>query len=256
MDRRTFMTRSGIAAVLGTAVLSGARAQPFTTAAAERSSVVDAVPESTRLALGFGDDPSFAPHAVAIDKKFLRDAGFIETVTRTFSDAALAQEALAAGDLAFWTVGNEAVVSMAHSGMAVVVLGTSAVTTKVAPHSRSLFVTTEGFVRRSPVATRQVVAAMLRAQRYAADPKNREEVIDLFCRHTSQDKAAVTARWGDYVFNPAFDQAYVDDMKAITGSLVAAGRIGSPKDPLDYTFTDPLAAADATLVEAAGRFKV
>jgi ABC-type nitrate/sulfonate/bicarbonate transport system substrate-binding protein len=250
------MAQAGVAAVLGTAPLSAARAQPFTTAAAERSSVVDAVPESTRLALGFGDDPSFVPHAVAIDKKFLRDAGFIETVTRTFSDAALAKEALAAGDLAFWTVGNEAVVTMAHSGTTVVVLGTSAVTTKVAPHSRSLFVTTEAFVRRNPVATRQVVAAMLKAQRYAADPGNREEVIDLFCRQTSQDKALVTARWNDYVFNPAFDQAYVDDMKAITASLAAAGRIGSPKDPLDYTLTDPLAAADATLVQAAGRYKI
>jgi ABC-type nitrate/sulfonate/bicarbonate transport system substrate-binding protein len=255
MDRRTFVARTGAVAVFGAAIHLRARAQAFTTPAAERSSVVDPVPESTRLTLGYGDDPTFAPHMVAIEKKFLREAGFVEIVTRTFSDDALAGEAMASGGLSLWTVVNSSAVLMAHSSVPIVVLGTNAVTTKQAPHSRSLLVTTQEFVRRNPITTQQMVAAMLRAQRHVADPKNREEVVDLFCRQTRQDKATVAAVWDGYVFDPALDQAYVDDMKAVTDSLVAGGRIKSPKDPLDYTFSKPLAAADPTLVKVTGRFQ-
>lgn len=256
MDRRAFVAQVGAAAAFGAAIPSGAWAQAFTTAASERSSVVEPVPESTRLSLGFGDDPMFAPHMVAIDKKFLRGVGFIEVATRTFSDDALAGEAMAAGGLSLWTVGISSAVLMAHSGMPVVVLGTNAVTAKQMPHTRSLFVATQDFVRGSPIATRQVVVALLRAQRYAADRGNREEVIDLLCRQTRRDKAAVSAVWDDYAFDPTFDQAYVDHMKTMTDSLLASGRIKSPKDPLDYTFSNPLAAADPALVKVPGRFQV
>ena len=242
--------------MLGSAIPFSAWAQAFTTAASERSSVVEPVPESTRLALGYGDDPLFAPHMVAIEKKFLRGVGFVEIATRTFSDDMLAGEAMAAGGLSLWTTGTSAAVLMAHSNVPVVVLGTNAVTTRQVPHSRSLFVATQEFVRRNPIATRQMVVGLLMAQRYVADPKNRDEVIDLYCRQTRKDKAPVTAMWDDYVFNPAFDQAYVTDMKAMTDSLAAGGRIKSPKDPLDFTFSSPLEAADPTLVKVAGRFQV
>lgn len=255
MDRRTFITQAPLAAMAGAAVPSSAWAQAFTTAAAERSSVVEPVPESTRLALGFEDDPVFTPHVVAIEKKFLRGAGFVEIVTRTFSDDALAGEAMAAGGLSLWTAGNSAAVMMAHSNLPVVVLGTNAVSAKQVPHSRSLFVATQEFVRRNPIATRQMVAGMLMAQRYVADPNNKKEVIDLFCRQTRQDPALVNAKWDDYVFNPAFDQAYVDDMKGVTDFLAAEGRIKPPKDPLDFTFTGPLAAVDPALVKVSGRFR-
>lgn len=255
MDRRTFLAQAGVTAASGTAMSRGAWAQDFTTRAAERSSVVEPVPESTGLALGLGDDPVFAPHVVAIDKKLLIGVGFVEIVTRTFSDDMLAAEALASGGLSLWTVSNSSAIITAHSDMPVVVLGTNAITAKQGPHSRSLFVATQDFVRKRPIATRQMIVAMLRAQRYVADPKNREEVIDLFCRQTRQDKAVVAAAWDGQVFNPAFDQAYIDDMKAMTESLVAGGRIKSPKDPLDYTFSDPLAAADPSLVKLPGRFK-
>jgi ABC-type nitrate/sulfonate/bicarbonate transport system substrate-binding protein len=254
MDRRTFV--ASVAGLSGAAIPFSAWAQAFTTAASERSSVVEPVPESTRLALGFGDDPLFAPHMVAIEKKFLRGAGFVEIATRTFSDDALAGEAMAAGGLSLWTAGNSAAVVMAHSNLPVVVLGTNAVTAKQVPHSRSLFIATQEFVRRNPIATRQMVVGMLMAQRYVADPNNRKEVIDLFCRQTRQDPALVSAKWDDYVFNPAFDQAYVDDMKGMTDSLAAGGRIKSPKDPLDFTFSSPLEAADPALVKVAGRFRV
>jgi ABC-type nitrate/sulfonate/bicarbonate transport system substrate-binding protein len=249
-------------------------------AAACRRPDASAGAESTRLTLAIGNELTFVPHMVAIEKRWLRDAGFVEVVTRTFSDESNAREALLAGELSLWTAGNLPPVTMVHSGVPVVVLGTNAITTITADklvgpkdanprapedpyrvrigqmaHTRSLFVASEAFVRKSPIAARQMISALVKAQRYAADPKNRDEVIDIFSRGTRQEKTVATAVWDEYVFDPTISQAYVDDMKAITDYLVASGGIKGPRDPLDYTYSDPLAAADPALVKVSGRFK-
>lgn len=281
MERRTFIAQAGVTAACAARVgLAAVGAAALGAARPVRAQPLQPVPESTRLALSFGKELTFVPHMVAIEKRWLRDAGFIEVTTRTYSDESNAREALVAGELAMWTSGNLPAVTMAHSGVPVVVLATNAITTVTpdklvgpkdanprAPedpyrtrigqmaHTRSLFVASEAYVRKNPVATRQMVSALVKAQRYAADPSNRDEVIDLFSRATGQEKTVATAIWDEYVFDPTIDQAYVDDMKAITGYLVASGSIQGPKDPLDYTYSDPLAAADPALVKIAGRFK-
>jgi ABC-type nitrate/sulfonate/bicarbonate transport system substrate-binding protein len=99
------------------------------------------------------------------------------------------------------------------------------------------------------------MAVLVRAQKYVADPANAQEVLDLVAAQTKQDRALVAAIWGDYSFNPAFDDAYVADMESMSRYLVASGRVRAPKHPLDYTFTDPVAAADASLVKLPGRWK-
>jgi hypothetical protein len=77
----------------------------------------------------------------------------------------------------------------------------------------------------------------------------------MVAKETKQDLALVQAIWGEYVFDPRFDQAYVADMQALTDYLVASGRLKSPKDPLDYTYSGPVAAADPGLVSVAGHWK-
>jgi ABC-type nitrate/sulfonate/bicarbonate transport system substrate-binding protein len=349
MDRRTFIVGAG----LGSACVGAGISQAV---------LAQGAVETHRLALGFGNDPVFAPHMVAMEKGWFREAGFTDVSTKTFSGGAIAGEALVAGEIALWTPGNLPPVSMAHSGVPIVVLGTNAIATTpdklvarkdaniktpedlyririgllqgstasadlyyLARHygldekrlqvvnmpppeqlaalnscniqamlcwqpwgynalksgttelihsgtvsgfeknkgakvqvsyTRSLFVASQEFVRRNPVATRTMVGVLVKGQRYTADPTNRDEVIDLFCRQTKQDKALASAIWDEYVFNPSFDQAYVADMKAMTDYLVASGRVKSPKDPLDYTYSDPVAAVDAGLVKVPGRFKV
>ncbi len=323
--------------------------------------LAQAKPEVTKLGLGFGLDPVFAPHMVAIQKGWFKDAGFTEVTTRTFSGGALAGEALVAGDIQLWTPGNLPPISMTHSGMPIVVLGTnclamsadrlvarkdagirtpedlykikigllqgstaSAVLFYLARHykldekrlqivnmpppeqlaglnsnavqamlcwqpwgfnalkagntdlvhtglvsefaankgekvqvsyTRSLFVASQEFVKKNPIATRRMVEVMLRAQRYVADPKNRAEVIALYVEQSKQDKALAEAIWDQYTFDPVFDDAYVRDMQRLTDYLVETGRLKSPKNPLDYTYTDPLAAVDPALVKVPGRFK-
>jgi len=70
---------------------------------------------------------------------------------------------------------------------------------------------------------------------------------------TRQDRALVEAIWGEYVFNPAFDAAYVADMQNMTQYLVTSGRVRQARDPLDYTFSDPVAAVDPAMVTGPGR---
>ena len=116
-------------------------------------------------------------------------------------------------------------------------------------YTRSLFVASQDFVRKNPIATRRMMEVLLRAQRYVADPKNREEVITLFVAETKQDRALANAIWDQYTFDPVFDERYVRDMERLTEFLVASGRLKSPKHPLDYTFTEPVAAVDKSLVK-------
>jgi taurine transport system substrate-binding protein len=121
--------------------------------------------------------------------------------------------------------------------------------------NRSVFVASQAFVRKNPKATRAIMQVMLRAQRYVADPKNRDEVVRLFSEFQKQDVEINRAIWDDFVFNPAFDEAYVADMERTAAFLAGAGRIKSPTHVLDYTYTDPVAEVDPALVKVKGRWK-
>lgn len=350
MKRRKFL--SSVAAGAGVALVGGT----FSDRAGAQAKL-----EVSRLALGFGLDPVFAPHIVAMQKGWFRDAGFTEVTTKTFTGGAIAGEALVAGEIALWTPGNLPPISMTHSGVPVVVLGTNALAMDAdrlvarkdanvrAPedlykirigllqgstasadlyylakyykldekrlqvvnmpppeqlaalnsggvqamlcwqpwgynalkagntelihtglksefaankgqdaqisYTRSLFAASEDFVRKNPVATRRMMEVLLRAQRYVADAKNREEVITLLVGETKQDRTLANAIWDQYTFDPVFDDRYVRDMERLTEFLVATGRLKSPKHPLDYTFTEPVAAVDKSLVKVLGRFK-
>jgi ABC-type nitrate/sulfonate/bicarbonate transport system substrate-binding protein len=317
--------------------------------------------ETARLALGFGLDPVFAPHIVAMQKGWLREAGFTEVTTRSFTGGALAGEALLANEIQLWTPGNLPPISMAHTGIPVVVLGTNCIATEAeqlvarkdanirAPEdlyririgllagstasatlsnlaklynlderrlqvvnmpppeqlaalnageigallcwqpwgynarrsdamelihtgttsnfasnrgaavqisaTRSLFVASQEFCRRNPNATRALMAVLVRAQKYVADPANRAEIMPLVAQETRQPRELVEAIWGEYAFNPAFDQAYVADMESMTRYLVSSGRVRQARHPLDYTFSEPVAAADPALVRVPGRWR-
>lgn len=344
MDRRTLIASMGASLYLPQATWAQAK------------------PETSKLTLGFGLDPVFAPHMVAMSKGWFKEAGFTEIATKTFTGGAAAGEALVANEIQLWTPGNLPPISMAHNGVPIVILGTNAIATAadrlivrkdanvkvpedlykikiglvqgstasavlyyLAQHykldekrlqvvnmpppeqlaamnsnqiqallcwepwgynglkagstemihsgvasgfaankgakvqisfTRSLFVASQEFARKNPVATARMVSVLLRGQRYVADPKNRSEVIALFCEQTKQDKALAEAIWDEYQFDPTFDDGYVKDMEAMTSYLAASGRIKGPRNVLDYTHTAPLAAADPALVKVAGRVKL
>ena len=107
MDRRQhFVAQAGAVAAVCAAIPIDARTQAFTTAAAERSSVVEPVPidaarvgsETIRRSRRHGGDRKEVPAR----------AGFIEIVTRTFSDDGLARrgDARAACRCGRWAIGG------------------------------------------------------------------------------------------------------------------------------------------------------
>lgn len=313
------------------------------------------------LALGFGVDLPFAPHIVAIQKGWFKEAGFSNVSTKTFTAGALAGEALVAGQIQLWTPGNLPPVSMFHNGIPIVMLGTNCVnwgldklvvrkdanvntpqdlyrikigllqgstasadlhhlarhygldekrlqvvnlpppeqlTSLVAGNiqamlvwepwgyqalktadtkvlhtglisyfdankgqrvkitdNRSVFVASQEFVRKNPKAVRAILQVLLRAQRYVADPKNRDEVLRMYSEFQKQDLEMNRAIWADYVFDPAFDEAYVEDMERTTAFLEGAGRIKSRTNILDYTYTDPIFELDPSLVKVKGKWR-
>lgn len=81
--------------------------------------------EITQLRFGFGVDPVFAPHIVAIEKGWFEEAGFESVEGVTFTAGALAGEALAAGEIELWTPGNVPPISMRHNGLPIVIVGTN-----------------------------------------------------------------------------------------------------------------------------------
>jgi ABC-type nitrate/sulfonate/bicarbonate transport system substrate-binding protein len=121
-------------------------------------------------------------------------------------------------------------------------------------NTRSLWVTSEEFVRNSPNAARAMVEAMLEAQEFVADPANREEVLEAYVAYSGQPMEEVEAIWEQYEFTPAIDDAYVTDMNAYTEFLADTGRIGDPVDPLSYTYTEILAELDPDAVAVDGQW--
>jgi ABC-type nitrate/sulfonate/bicarbonate transport system substrate-binding protein len=122
-------------------------------------------------------------------------------------------------------------------------------------NNRSILVMSQDFVRRNPRTVQAVTAVMLRGARYAADPANRDEVIKLFSEQQRQDEATNRAIWGNYVFNPAFDEAYVEDMDRTASFLHGTGRIRANPATLDYSYTEPLKRIDPSLVKIEGRWR-
>jgi ABC-type nitrate/sulfonate/bicarbonate transport system substrate-binding protein len=121
--------------------------------------------------------------------------------------------------------------------------------------NRSIWVTSQDFARRNPKATRAVLEALLKAQRYVADPKNKDEVIKMFSEFQKQEVAMNNAIWENYVFDATFDQGYVDDMMRTTDYLLAAGRIRQNVEPMSYAHTGLMKAIDGNLVKVAGGWK-
>ncbi len=107
-------------------------------------------------------------------------------------------------------------------------------------YTRSLFVASQEFVRKNPVATQRMMEVLLRGaalRRRSEEPRGGGRAVRR--ARPSRTARLPTAIWDQYTFDPVFDDRYVRDMERLTEFLVASGRLKSPKHPLDYTFTEP-----------------
>jgi ABC-type nitrate/sulfonate/bicarbonate transport system substrate-binding protein len=122
-------------------------------------------------------------------------------------------------------------------------------------NTRTVFIAAQPFVRKNPKTARAMMEVLLRAQRYAADQRNKEDVIRTFSESMKQDPEINRAIWDVHVFNPAMDQAHVDDMERTADFLEAAGRIKKRTHVLEWTYTGLVEELDASLVTVKGRWK-
>jgi len=82
-----------------------------------------AEPEVKDLKISFGIDLPFAPHVIAMNKGWFKEAGFDNIEPTTFTAGALAGEALLAGEIHIWQPSNIPPTSMAHNAIPVVLIG-------------------------------------------------------------------------------------------------------------------------------------
>ncbi|HET6521140.1 MAG TPA: NrtA/SsuA/CpmA family ABC transporter substrate-binding protein, partial [Geminicoccaceae bacterium] len=122
-------------------------------------------------------------------------------------------------------------------------------------HNRSLYVVSQEFARENPNAVRAITDVLTRAQKYVADPANREEVVRVFSEFQNQDPEVNAKLWDNFVFDPAIDEGYVEDMEATAEFLEKSGRIRDRMEVLEYTYTEPLKEADSSLVEVEGKWR-
>ncbi|NRA14929.1 MAG: ABC transporter substrate-binding protein [Oceanospirillaceae bacterium] len=123
--------------------------------------------------------------------------------------------------------------------------------------ARSVFVASQDFVRANPNTVQAIMNVLVRAQRFVAESKNRDEVIKLFSEFQKQDTKmnAELLDPANYNFDPTMGEGYVNDMAATADFLEEGGRIKNRQLALSYTYTDPLKNIDPSLVKVEGQWK-
>ena len=122
-------------------------------------------------------------------------------------------------------------------------------------NNRTVWVASQDWVRDNPNATNALVKVLVETQAYVSDPANKDEVLKIFSDFQEQPMEMNQDLLSNYTFDATIDEAYVEDMNAITTFLQETNRIQQPQDPLSYTYSDPLAAANADLVKIEGLWK-
>ncbi|KQV12250.1 hypothetical protein ASC97_13920 [Rhizobium sp. Root1203] len=122
-------------------------------------------------------------------------------------------------------------------------------------NNRTVWVASQDWVRRNPIATRALVGVLVKAQAYVRDPANRAEVLKIYSDAQKQPIAMNEVLLDNYTFDPTVDATYVNDMDAIADFLTETNRIQDRKDVLSYTYTEPLKTVDPALVEVEGQWK-
>lgn len=122
-------------------------------------------------------------------------------------------------------------------------------------NNRTVWVASQDWVSKNPKATNALVDVLVKTQKYVSDPANKDEVIKIFSDFQEQPVEMNQELLSNYAFDATIDQTYIDDMLAITDFLKTTNRIQDAQDPLGYTYSAPLAAADPDLVKIEGAWK-
>jgi ABC-type nitrate/sulfonate/bicarbonate transport system substrate-binding protein len=119
-------------------------------------------------------------------------------------------------------------------------------------NNRTVWVASQDWVRDHPNAAAALIEVLVETQEWVSDPANQAEALQIFSDFQDQPLEMNEALLSNYTFDATIDAQYVEDMNAITTFLQETNRISDPQDPLSYTYSAPLAAADPALVKIEG----
>jgi len=122
-------------------------------------------------------------------------------------------------------------------------------------NTRSVLTATERFVRSNPRTTDAVLRAYAKAQAWATDARNYDELVELFSKHHNQDAALNRVLLKEYGSSLALDQAYDADMTAVQEFLTASGRLKNKVQVSSYTYGAPLRKVSESLVSVEAAWK-
>ncbi|MCB1468818.1 MAG: hypothetical protein KDK08_17145, partial [Rhizobiaceae bacterium] len=122
-------------------------------------------------------------------------------------------------------------------------------------NNRTVWVASQDWVKSNPKAADALLAVLVRTQKYVSDPANRGEVLKIFSDFQEQPIEMNQDLLSNYTFDASIDDVYVEDMSAIADFLEATNRIKDRRDALTFTYSEPLSAADSSLVSVEGKWK-
>lgn len=191
-----------------------------------------------------------------VAKQYGLDASKLQLVNLAPSEALAAMKNNEIQGIVFWEPWpyialNEQDTKVVHTGTISGFAANEGADVQVS-NNRTVWVASQDWVRANPKATEALVGVLVKAQAYVSDPANRDEVLKIFSDFQDQPLEMNQALLSNYTFDASIDGTYVEDMNAITEFLKATNRIGDAMDPLSFTYSAPLAAADASLVEIEG----
>lgn len=120
---------------------------------------------------------------------------------------------------------------------------------------RSVMVASQDFIRDNPETIKAYLSVMAKAHAYAADPKNKEEVVATFAEFQKQPTKISTDLYENYIFDLTIDEKFMSDVDEVTDYLFSVGRIKSKMKAAEFIYTDGLKGADANLVKVEGTWK-
>ena len=117
---------------------------------------------------------------------------------------------------------------------------------------RSVIVASQDFVRENPKTVEAYLKVLVRAQRYAADPANKAEVVEAFSAYQKQSVKMNSDLYENYVFDPTVGEEFLSDVNAVVEYLFEVGRIKTRMDAREFVYTAPLRAVAPELAQVDG----
>lgn len=114
--------------------------------------------------------------------------------------------------------------------------------------TRTILASTEGFVKSNPKTIDALLRAYIKAQAFIADPKNYDQVVEIYSKFFNEDQKINHIILKDNTNSLALDNTYLSDMDAVRDFLSKTGRLRHAVDTKKLTDGAPLAAIDKSLV--------